>query len=160
MKTARSYSPQWRMEACLTPSTRVATAHSPCGATRWRPWLSKDTTLHGRRLRNGKWIRTDGWVIPLLRLLPDSYWLYRVSDHEMIRIVCNRRGERVCGTRPKKNRGPDLKKKRAIPMRSGPRTPRSVATDDVTTLLTQRTATSRSGCASPGATRPGAPGPS
>ncbi len=41
------------------------------------------------------WIRTDGWVLPYLRLLPDTYWLYRVSDDEMLRLVYDARGKVV-----------------------------------------------------------------
>ena len=58
-------------------------------------WLGQALCFMHIKVVNGKWIRTDGWVLPLLRLLPDSYWLYRVSDHEMIRIVYNRRGDIV-----------------------------------------------------------------
>lgn len=41
------------------------------------------------------WIRTDGWLFGPLRLLPDHYWLYRVSDDEMMRIVYDAHGRVV-----------------------------------------------------------------
>lgn len=41
---------------------------------------------------NDRWIRTDGWMFGPLRLCPDSYWLYRVSDDEMLRLVYDARG--------------------------------------------------------------------
>lgn len=42
-----------------------------------------------------RWIRTPGWVLPLLRLLPDTYWLYRHGEDEMLRIVFDHRGRIV-----------------------------------------------------------------
>ena len=33
------------------------------------------------------WIRTDVWVFPWLRWCPSTYWLYRVSEDEMLRLV-------------------------------------------------------------------------
>ena len=42
-----------------------------------------------------RWIRTPGWVLPLLRLLPDTYWLYRHGEDEMLRIVFDHRGRVV-----------------------------------------------------------------
>lgn len=36
---------------------------------------------------DGRWVRTPGWVFPLLRFFPDTYWLYHVREDEMLRIV-------------------------------------------------------------------------
>lgn len=48
------------------------------------------TTVHWRDA--DRWIRTPGWLLPVLRLLPDTYWLYRVDEDEMLRLVYDRHG--------------------------------------------------------------------
>lgn len=67
-------------------------------------WLGRgvlyDRTLTGLLLRlcglflfeeltplSSSWIRTDVWVLPWLRWCPSTYWLYRVSEDEMLRLV-------------------------------------------------------------------------
>lgn len=55
-----------------------------------------------------RWIRTQGHLFPGLRWLPDTYWLYRVSDDEMLRLVFDAQGKivwqyrmlRICTTTP------------------------------------------------------------
>jgi hypothetical protein len=37
--------------------------------------------------REGRWIRTPGWWLPVLRLLPCTYWLYMQAEDEMLRLV-------------------------------------------------------------------------
>ena len=40
-----------------------------------------------------RWIRTDTWSVPGLRLLHDSYWIYRVSPDVMLRVVYSPTGK-------------------------------------------------------------------
>lgn len=70
-------------------------------------WMREDTTrsatLSGMLLWLGqvlcmvkvtvvsRWIRTEGYVLPALRFFPDTYWLYRVSDDEMLRLVYDKK---------------------------------------------------------------------
>lgn len=44
---------------------------------------------------NERWVRTPGWVFPILRLLPDTYWLYHVREDEMLRLVFDQNGKIV-----------------------------------------------------------------
>lgn len=44
---------------------------------------------------NDRWIRTDGWFLGPLRLFPNAYWLYRCSEHEMLRLVFDAHGRVV-----------------------------------------------------------------
>ena len=49
-----------------------------------------------------RWIRTDQWFLPGLRLFATSYWLYRVNDDEMLRLVYDSRGRVVWQYRMKR----------------------------------------------------------
>ena len=40
-----------------------------------------------------RWIRTDSWSVPGLRLFHDSYWIYRVSPDVMLRVVYSSTGK-------------------------------------------------------------------
>ena len=51
-------------------------------------------TLHVEE-GDAQWIRTDGWLLPVLRLRPHTYWLYRVDEHEMLRLVYDIEGRLV-----------------------------------------------------------------
>ena len=43
-----------------------------------------------------RWIRTDAWAVPPLRLAAHTYWLYRTSDDDvMLRLVYDRAGRLV-----------------------------------------------------------------
>ena len=45
---------------------------------------------------DGRWIRTDAWALPPLRLAAHTYWLYRtVDDDVMLRLVYDREGRIV-----------------------------------------------------------------
>jgi hypothetical protein len=44
----------------------------------------------------GRWIRTDAWALPPLRLAAHTYWLYRTADDDvMLRLVYDREGRLV-----------------------------------------------------------------
>lgn len=49
-----------------------------------------------------RWVRTDNWLVPWLRLLSATYWLCRVGDDEMLRIVYDARGRVVWQYRMKR----------------------------------------------------------
>ena len=51
-------------------------------------------TLHVEE-GDAQWIRTDGWLLPVLRLRPHTYWLHRVDEHEMLRLVYDAEGRLI-----------------------------------------------------------------
>lgn len=46
-------------------------------------------------VEDGRWIRTRKTELPPLHLRPDTYWLYRVSENEMLRLAYDRAGRVV-----------------------------------------------------------------
>ena len=46
-------------------------------------------------VENSRWIRTRKTEIPPFHLRPDTYWLYRVSEDEMVRLAFDRKGKVV-----------------------------------------------------------------
>ena len=60
------------------------------------------TTTTTTRSSSARWIRTDGWVLPLLRLVTHSYWLCRVDEDEMLRLVYDATGRVVWQYRMKR----------------------------------------------------------
>ena len=58
-------------------------------------WLVRLAFLLGfERVRvvDDHWIRTDTWTLPGLRWLAATYWIYRVDDDEMLRLVYDAHG--------------------------------------------------------------------
>lgn len=45
--------------------------------------------------RGDKWVRTPGWFLPWFRLFPATYWIYRLREDEMVRVVFDRGGRVV-----------------------------------------------------------------
>jgi hypothetical protein len=52
----------------------------------------------------GRWVRTDNWLLPVLRLTAQTYWLYRLEDDpdQMLRLVYDARGRVVWQYRMKR----------------------------------------------------------
>lgn len=58
-------------------------------------WLLNMASWCGQthmEIRNDRWIQTDGWAFSVLHIRPHTYWLYRVSENEMVRLVYDDRG--------------------------------------------------------------------
>jgi len=67
----------------------------------WITYLMSLMTYTKITVVNREWIRTDSWRTPL-RLLAHTYWLYRVDDDTMIRLVYNTSGRVVWRYKMKK----------------------------------------------------------
>ena len=74
----------------------------------FRKHISRDSTLSGKILylvsffnyaevdaSHEKWIRTDIYVFPYMKLFPTTYWVYKYSEDKLVQIVFNRKGEIV-----------------------------------------------------------------
>ena len=78
----------WKSTFSLKTGTRSATAAGLLNLLGQTPcfiqvqWTSGDN-----------WVRTPGWIFPILRLLPYTKWLYRVREDEMLRVVFNSKGD-------------------------------------------------------------------
>jgi hypothetical protein len=80
----------WKSTFSLRTGTRSATVAGLLNLLGQTPCVTQVQWTSGDR-----WVRTTGWVLPILRLLPDTYWLYRVMEDEMLRVVFNSKGEVV-----------------------------------------------------------------
>ena len=114
-----TFSGVWWMEGNTFPMDLISVQHATWGttdsttdsrtATVWnRRGVTRRTTLGGWILHavswtsqpritvvDSRWIRTDGWLVPILRLCAHTYWLYRLSDDVMLRLVYNSQGRIV-----------------------------------------------------------------
>lgn len=78
----------WSSTFSLRTGTRSATVGGLLNL-----WGQTPCYTHARYSPADPWIRTTGWVFPYLRWLPDTYWLYRKNENEMLRVVFDRNGK-------------------------------------------------------------------
>lgn len=109
-----SFDGVWWMEGNTFPITLLSLQRarwlSPTSARLWMAHpFTREATLSSLLLwacqsllvltltveEGGKWIRTDVAALPPLNLLHDTYWGYRVSEDEYVRVGYDRRGEEV-----------------------------------------------------------------
>ena len=79
-------------ESCAAPS-RTGLRRGPKSRSAWRSSSAQTGSCSPGGMAaaptplSSSWIRTDVWVLPWLRWCPSTYWLYRVSEDEMLRLV-------------------------------------------------------------------------